>query len=346
MKTIFCYLIILIITVGYSNACTTFCLKNGESVILAKNLDWEIDLGFVMVNPSGIQKESFSDEGKSIIWTSKYPSVTFNQFGKEFPLGGMNFCGLAMEELNSESVIFINDSSKNQLNEFQLVQYILDNCSNVNEAIQLLKILQQKVAIQTLHYMIADSSGVSAVIEFDGTKFNPIICDGHNYSVLSNNMYHQSLRYLNNFEGFGGKLPIVNRSGSNERFVFTVKMLSNFSNQNPVDYSFRVLDSVKQYDTRWSIVYDTKMLKIYFRFHSCEKVKEFDLSLLNIHSLKQTIGCDITRCSCIEAKHFSEISANDNSSLIKNVSDKIGTNYQYLLNKMADYGNLYLKKIH
>lgn len=344
MKTIYFYLALLIFPFSTSNACTTFCLKNSESVILAKNLDWEIDLGYVMVNPKGVKKQSFIEEGIGFTWTSKYASITFNQFGKEFPLGGMNFCGLAMEELNMQQVNFIADSNKIHLNEFQIVQYILDNCSSVEEAIALLKSVQQKVTIQTLHYMIADSSGISAVIEFDGSIFHSTICEGNNYPVLSNNLYSESLRYIKNFKGFGGVTPILNRSGSNERFVYAAKMISGFSNQNPVDYSFSVLDSVKQSDTRWSIVYDTKKMKIYFQFYSCEKVKEFDFSKLNIGSLQRTIGFDITDCSCLEAKQFTEITSDDNSTLLKKVSKNLDPSMVQILSKMTEFGNKYLEQ--
>jgi choloylglycine hydrolase len=33
-------------------------------------------------------------DGKTISWISKYGSITFNQYGREFPTGGMNEKGL------------------------------------------------------------------------------------------------------------------------------------------------------------------------------------------------------------------------------------------------------------
>ncbi|MEE4178773.1 MAG: linear amide C-N hydrolase [Bacteroides sp.] len=343
MKTIFILLAFTFLARIDVFSCTAFCLRNQENIIVAKNLDWETDQGFVMANPSGIHKESFTLKGKVIEWTSRYPSLTFNQFGKEFPLGGMNGWGLAMEELNNERVELYLDSNLNQLNEFQIVQFVLDNCKSVKEAISLVEEIQQEAIVQSLHYLIADSTGVCAVIEFDGHGFKSTICTGSNYPVLSNNRYSESLKYLRFFEGYGGNLPVVKRPGSNERFVYAVEMLNTFSNQNPVEYSFHALDSIRQEDTRWSIVYDLKKKKIYFRFHACNRIKVFDMALIDFPSLEQTIGCNLANCSCLGVMHFSAISPEENSGLLKNISVEMDASIQKILSRMAFYGNRFLK---
>lgn len=113
--------------------CTAFCLNNGNQIVLAKNLDWSVDLGYIFINKSGEQKTSFNGDCRKINRVSSFGSITFNQFGKEFPLGGMNDQGLVIEELNMSPVKIIPDSSKSCLNEFQLLFPKRDWLSNFKQ---------------------------------------------------------------------------------------------------------------------------------------------------------------------------------------------------------------------
>src|SRR5260370_24443882 len=70
-------------------SCTTFVLTSGHRVYLGKNLDWDWDDGIVLVNQRNVQKRAFVLAENAATWTSKYGSVTFNQFGREMPFGGM-----------------------------------------------------------------------------------------------------------------------------------------------------------------------------------------------------------------------------------------------------------------
>ncbi|MCD6376636.1 MAG: hypothetical protein J7L94_13990 [Caldisericaceae bacterium] len=92
--------LLLVVFISYQlYACTIFVLKRDGKVLLAKNLDWFIDDGFIVVNKRGVKKVAFEmNDGDPVKWESRYGSITFNQFGKEFPLGGMNEEGLVIEE--------------------------------------------------------------------------------------------------------------------------------------------------------------------------------------------------------------------------------------------------------
>lgn len=314
---------------------------------MAKNLDWSIDLGYVLINNPGEQKNALQGSGKTIKWVSRYTSITFNQFGKEFPLGGMNSMGLVMEELNMQQVKSVFDTARYSLNEFQLVQFILDNFRTVEEVIENLEKIQLDPILFTLHYFIADSYGNSAVIEYDGYKFRDYRSSETNLPVLSNNIYAESLRYLRNFQGFGGNLPIMNRKTSNDRFVTAANMLVNYRKSDPVDYSFGILDSVSQKDTRWSIVYDIKDLKVYIRFKGCKTVKIFKLTEVNPETEGITWGCDITNCAINNEKQLYAITRENNSYLLHQVLKLLSPTMDisgkyYLFNNMAEEGNRYL----
>lgn len=80
--------------------CTTFVLKSNGQIYFGRNLDWGCEDGLIIINPRGVQKTSLVMQGHSPAkWTSKYGSVTFNQFGQKRPFGGMNETGLVVEQM-------------------------------------------------------------------------------------------------------------------------------------------------------------------------------------------------------------------------------------------------------
>ena len=265
-KYLFPLLFILLMKPISLNACTAFCLYDDEQILVAKNLDWPIGDGLVLINKSGVEKSAFTDREKKLRWTSQYGSVTFNQFGKEFPLGGMNEAGLVIEELNLFGKGPQHDSLF-ALNEFQWVQYHLDNYATVDEIIESGPFVAVVPILLNLHYFITDSRGAVAIIEFYDSQVYIYKNNDVPYPVLSNNTYENSLKYLRNFRGFGGDLPIRRETTSGERFVRTAASLKEFevSGKTPrVKTAFAILDSVRQDDTRWSIVYDIRNKQIHF----------------------------------------------------------------------------------
>ena len=91
-------LLLLLISSTITFGCTTFVLKTNNGLVFGRNLDWVSDNGVIVENKRNVTKTSlvFSPE-KPIQWTSKYGSISFNQFGKEFPFGGINEKGLVVE---------------------------------------------------------------------------------------------------------------------------------------------------------------------------------------------------------------------------------------------------------
>lgn len=321
-------------------ACSAFCLKNGQSFYLAKNLDWPIAEGFVFINERGENKSVVSTEifgENKFSWTSKYRSISFNQFGKEFPLGGMNEHGLVIEELNMPTVTFTHDSTKYNINEFQLTHFILDNCKTINEVVKELNKFQYKVLFQHLHYIVADKNHDVLIIEYDGSEFNMYYPNKTGFPILSNNKYNESLKYLQNFQGFGGNLPIKNREGSNERFVSIANMLLHSDNDNPIEYAYNILDTVKQEDTQWSIVYDIKNLTVCFKFKDCNLIKKFNFNELVTKQSVFALGAKLSDCNAATNNDLHKINVEDNTQLLQKVMQQI----ESLTNISIDYDLLY-----
>src|SRR4030081_3781200 len=90
----FSLLLLAFLSVNQASACTTFCLKQNGEILFGRNYDWNIGDALEQVNKRGVMKgATIGDSPNSAKWISKYGSVTFNQYGRENPTGGMNEMG-------------------------------------------------------------------------------------------------------------------------------------------------------------------------------------------------------------------------------------------------------------
>lgn len=274
------FLLTLAVFVNHARPCTAFVMKGSGAILLAKNFDWPIGEGYLFINKRNIVKEAFGgDPALPLRWTSKYGSVTFNQFGREFPLGGINEAGLVVEELNAQSQYPAPDK-RPSVNEFQWIQYQLDNCCSVKEVLKSDTKLRISKLVAGLHYLVADRKGNAAVIEFIEGKMVSYSGADLPVPVLSNNSYAESLRYLKFHKGFGGERIVSSGPESGERFVRAATLLDGYylpGQRSIVDEAFSVLKSVAQNDTKWSIVYSIRLRRIFFKTKSHRQFKVINL---------------------------------------------------------------------
>ena len=258
-------------------SCTAFVIKGRNDIVIGKNLDWELGEGYLVVNPSGKSKTTLTNHGQPVSWISKYGSVTFNQFGLGFPLGGMNEHGLVVEELSSPKW-GRTESDKPILNEFQWTQYQLDMFRSVDEVINGLSKYSMQSHFLYLHYLVADKNGNTAVIEINNGVVHAYRGASLPYPVLSNNPYPESVIYLKNFQGFGGDMPVIHRPGSNERFVSACHLIKEKNDsKKPKERAVEILETVKQNDTQWSILYNPVKMIINFRLLNSDTEYEINI---------------------------------------------------------------------
>jgi choloylglycine hydrolase len=176
-----------------------------------------------------------------------------------------------------------------------------------------------------LHYLISDKQGNVAVIEFYNSKLYFYEGEEIEYLVLSNNHYENSIKYIKNFQGFGGNLSIPKTNTSNDRFVKTALLLNKLEDHeklSKVDYAFQILDSVKQDDTQWSIVYNNDKLTIHFLADGVNRkkieLKDFDFSCNTPIVCYPIKSADIGNIS----KHFIKYSPEINKELLFTVYKK------------------------
>lgn len=270
----------LLLIISTANACTVFSFTKDDTMIVAKNLDWPVSQGFICINNRNIYKNTtFSDSINSFQWKSVYGSITFNQFGPGYPISGMNEKGLVIEETAYSLSSFPNLTNVPGINEFQWVQYFLDTKQSVNEVIEAVNEVNIVPILIGLHYFICDSSGNYAMIEYLDEDVKIWRKETIPYPVLTNNSFQNSLKYLSYHVGFGGEMEIRNGPESPVRFVKAVSILDSIDHTKEHSFNlensiFDILNSVRQYDTQWQIVYFPGEKTLIFKYLP-DKKKEF-----------------------------------------------------------------------
>ena len=272
-------LLYLVLVSHASIACTTFCLKNGTHIVLGKNYDFYTGVGLIMVNSRNLQKTSYpAPDAKPITWVARYGSISFNQFGKEFPCGGMNEKGLVVESMWLDQTHYPAPDSRKGMFELQWIQYQLDNAASVAEVLASDTLIRISRMSAPIHFLLADAEGSTAIIEFIDGK--TVVHTGANLShcALANSPYTESAGFFNSLTNPAEYLKnATNRS--NDRFGKAALMARDFEGQPEVDYAFSILDAVKQGDfTQWNIVYDVKNMTVHYKTQNNPEMRKASLT--------------------------------------------------------------------
>lgn len=298
-----------------AKACTTFQLTHEGQVLVGKNYDWMVEDGLIIVNKRGVSKTAMKSTvdntglGTPATWTSKYGSITFVQYGRELGPGGMNEAGLVVESMglfrNTPNRKYPDPDDRDSIMVSQWRQYQLDNFASVKEVIACdtkLRIRPKK-GIHP-HFIVSDKEGNCATIEFLDGK---MVCHTNGtlpHRVLTNNTYDLSFDYLEK-----NTIPEPDRFKSIERFIRAAKMVEKYNPEtstSPIDYAFEILKSVSwsvdrewqgtsfTSNTRWSIVYDQKNLRIHFRTHGNPEIRVINLDAFDFSCATPAKIFDVT----------------------------------------------------
>ena len=293
MKLIRVILLVLVVThlnTG-AEACSTFKLQHGDQLVYGHNLN-EGDIGvpgMIFVNKRGVFKigRTWTElatkdqlDASGYTWISRYGSVTFNSFGRDFPDGGMNEAGLYIWEMNDDPVYPQNDSLPT-LNQMNWMQYILDQCSSTEEAIQCA--FDIEIEGWGWHYFIGDATGKTAAVNFVNGQV--VVHTGEEMPVpgLFNTPYERELEILKYYKGFGGMYPVGLNDPEVPRFVKVADMLKNYRpGENIVSDGFKMLDQIKVYDEpEWSVIMDVKNMAVHFKTRLNPEIKRFAFAELD-----------------------------------------------------------------
>jgi len=267
--------------------CSAFVLANDGHGVFGANFDhtWT-DEGLVFVNQRGVVKSSVSGENvhNRTYWTTRYASVTFNLVGYEYAWGGMNEAGLSISTMSLAETRQPPPDERPPLDNGEWVQYILDTCATVEEVIA----TDSQVRILTVdHYLIGDRFGNAATIEFLDGRMVAHAAPNLPVAALTNNTYEElsatweRLRRHGNYAG---------QNSSFRRFCLAADRVDGFqstTDAGAIAYAFDTLHLVRgerfsASPTNWSLVFDTKNLRAYYRTSRNSRIRWVDLRSLDL----------------------------------------------------------------
>jgi hypothetical protein len=286
------------------NACSTFKFQKGGELIYAHNLDQPgmRVTGIIYINKRGVFKtgRTFSEiavgermsgfYGARVVpsdlsWISRYGSVTFSPWGRDFPDGGVNEAGLYIWESGLADTNYSMDSRLPELMPSNWIQYVLDNCGRLEEALAAARGF--RLAGMNWHFFVADAQGRCAAVEYlDGEA---VIHRGEDMPVpvLFNQTYEHDLEALGCYKGFGGTYEPELEDPRVPRIAKAAMLLRDYdpARHKPLDYAKSVLHHVGNKPYKWGILVDMVRKEIHFNSEVCQTWKHFSYGSVDFSSL-------------------------------------------------------------
>ncbi len=266
-------------------ACTTALLRHADEIAVAKSYDYPIGDGLILVNPRGLAKHAMGRgrNGAPLPWVSRFGSVTFNQYGRELPAGGMNEAGLVVEVMWLDETRYEAPDDRPELPDLQWIQYQLDTRASVAEVLAHANEVRVTSLSARVHFLACDRAGECAAIEFvDGAM---VVTTGAAmpWAALTNSTYAASRAFVERAGCERGCAP-ARGPGSLERFdraVALARLAGTRDSGDPglADDAIALLDSVSQGSgSVWNIVYDPRRLTVRYRTHARPRIKTIELA--------------------------------------------------------------------
>jgi choloylglycine hydrolase len=277
-----------------ASACTTFCIRDGSRLVFGQNYDWYVAEGAVLVNKRGAIRMAYAPGDRALTWTSRHGSVTFNQYGRNQPTGGMNEAGLVVALMWVNGTAFPAPDARPAVGGGTgWIQYQLDSAASVAEVVASDAHVRIPRSGAPLHYLVADRGGEVAVIEFREGRM-VVNADGPlAVAALENDFYADSLAAYR-------KSP-----SAQSRFARAAGRMSAYRpGMDPIQYAFDTLEDVAQgsqaiapappaHVTQWSIVYDIDRLQVHFRTRARPATKTLALAGLEFSCASPVTGIDV-----------------------------------------------------
>ena len=317
--------------VAQSLACSAFG-KADSAMVLGKSYDWDLSHGLMVVNKRNVRKTSITsaNDHKTVTWVAKYGSLTFNQYGREFPNGGLNEKGLAIEVLWHFGSEMDQRSPIPALNEAQWIQYHLDNAASIPEMLRLARTVRLHPVFAQVHYFACDPSGQCAVFEYIKGELKTYAPSslGLPLKALTNDSYLPSSANAQQYQGLGGTKAIpMGTYDSKDRFVRVAALSANISAEKKIAASFKILDTViSSSRTQWHLVYDLKTKEVHFKqIKKGRRYKKVDIKQFDYSCQKPVQILDLDAASVGDVStQFTDYSYEKNYAVVK----KSGTHHK------------------
>jgi len=255
-------------------ACTCFAaMGNNNAAILGRNFDWYNHIPLLLFTdpPEGFASVSMVDLSYFGFTQSNLPDKAQNKQRlletPWLPFDGMNEMGVAIGMMAIPHADAPSDPKKKTIGEIEVIRLVLDYAESTEHAVELIKKYNVRMETPPIHYLIADLSGHSAIIEFVNGKM----------IVMQNT---QPWQVSTNF--------VIHNSGAPEnvscwRYNKAYGKLKEANGKLNKNEAMSLLQSVAQSNTIWSMVYRMNDGKIdvtvgsnYNNIHSFELKTNFE----------------------------------------------------------------------
>lgn len=232
-------------------ACALFAaLGDPERPLYGRNFDWEFHPAAVVFSdpPDGYASMCMVD-------------VSYLGFGREdekfdslegrsnllyaalIPFDGMNEHGLVVGMAAVDGSEIPSDASKPTVDLLRIIRIVLDRCKNVDEALEEFpKYNIDFTGGPQIHYLLADATGKSALVEYSNGKMHVLRGD-------------DPWQTATNFYIVGNEQKATRLC---QRYAHIQSQLSKQGGKLSPDDGLKLLGDVAQPHTRWSVVYDLK----------------------------------------------------------------------------------------
>ena len=262
--------------------CNAAFIAYDGHVCLARNLDILFPDGYWVVNPRGVRKTAYLPthlEETPARWTATYGSLTINGFHTDIPLGGINETGLVVEHLAVKAK-YPPPDPRPALTPFQWMQYFLDTCATVQEALRAEPHVRLTPWVfELMHFVMCDAAGEIAILEYvpgKGGKSERRVYTGEEIpsqlAALGNAAYAEHVQAMAGYQGYGGTRPIPQdrealAAGTLYQFAYGADRVRQFHASPTADVVSYLLDTLGGYTwdrTHLSIVYEPSQGMLHF----------------------------------------------------------------------------------
>jgi len=236
-------------------ACSLFAaLGDADNVLYGRNFDWEYSPALLLSTdpPDGYASVSMVDIAYLGFGGARASTLTDLPLAERralldapfLPFDGMNERGMVIGMAAVPPGEMHPDPDKESIGSLMVIREILDHASNVDEAVAILQSYNIDVeGGPPVHYLIADPSGRSALIEFYQGEMVVIPNE-------SGTDWHLATNFLRASVGESAEGQCWRYDTLNHRLAETKGRITT---QGAMD----LLEEVSQESTQWSVVYDT-----------------------------------------------------------------------------------------
>ena len=232
-------------------ACSLFAaLGDADRKLYGRNFDWEYSPAVLLFTgpPDGYASVSMVDIAYFGFGGDRAGTVTDLPLIERralldapfWPFDGMNEQGLAVGMAAVPPGNMRSDPDKETVDSLMIIRKMLDGTSNVDEAVAIMQSYNVEMGGgPPLHYLIADSSGRSVLVEF---------YQGEMVVIPNETPWHLATNFLRSSVGESAE-------GVCWRYDKISQRLTQAEGQLTVQDAMNLLSNVSQGSTQWSVVY-------------------------------------------------------------------------------------------